>query len=257
MNVIVVPCLFDNYSYIIENEVIGEAAVVDPSEAWPVMRELEGRGLRLSAVLCTHHHRDHIGGIDDLCDEFDDLEVFGFRGDERRLPRLNRPVDDGDTISVCGFTGSVMHTPGHTTGGVVYCFEDCLFTGDTLFGAGCGRLFEGTAEQMAVSLKRIAACGPEKKLYFGHEYTVTNLRFASQLAPGNEEIRKRLEQTIKKREQGEPSSPSTMFEELQTNPFLRCDDPEILEYLERNAGLPNRDTDEIFARIRLLRNDFS
>ncbi len=104
MNVTVVPCLFDNYSYIIENEETSEAAVVDPSEAWPVLRELEGRGLNLNTVLCTHHHRDHVGGIDDLCDEFEDLQIYGFRGDERRLPRLNRPVDDGDIISVCGFS---------------------------------------------------------------------------------------------------------------------------------------------------------
>lgn len=258
MDVVVVPCLFDNYAYIIYNEATREAAVVDPSEAWPVKRELGERGLMLTSVLCTHHHHDHIGGVDDLLDDGpDNIRVMGYRGEANRISQLNELLDDGDTVTVCGISGQVFHTPGHTTGGMVYHVGDCVFTGDTLFGAGCGRLFEGTAGQMMRSLQKITACGKDKKLYFGHEYTLTNLRFAAGIDPENEAVKKRFQHIENKRENGEPSAPSTVAEELLTNPFLRCGETSIISGLENRNLLKDSDPETVFAQIRELRNRFS
>ena len=132
MEVVVVPCLYDNYSYLIVNG--NEAAVVDPSEAWPVMQAAANRGLELTAALCTHHHNDHIGGIADLIDEYQNLEVYGFYQDKKRIPLITKPVEDNDRFSVCGVDVDVIHTPGHTSTHVVYNIEDNLFVGDTMFG---------------------------------------------------------------------------------------------------------------------------
>lgn len=258
MDVIVVPCLFDNYAYIIYNEESREAAVVDPSEGWPIMRELGERGLTLKSILCTHHHHDHIGGLDDLINDApDNIRVLGYSGEAGRIPHLNELLNDGDTITVCGVSGQVFHTPGHTAGGLVYHVGDCLFTGDTLFGAGCGRLFEGTAGQMVRSLQKIIACGKDKKLYFGHEYTLTNLRFAAEVDPENEAVKKRFQHIENRRKIGEPSVPSTVAEELLTNPFLRCGEASILNSLESSTFLKDRDPETVFAQIRELRNSFS
>ena len=258
MNVIVVPCLHDNYAYIIYNEETAEAAVVDPSEAWPVLRVLGERELILKAVLCTHHHHDHVGGIKDLLDESPGIiRVLGFGGDTDRIPLINEPLSDGDSMTICGSKGKVVHTPGHTTGGIVYSFDDCLFTGDTLFGAGCGRLFEGTAEQMLHSLQKIRDCGAGKKIYFGHEYTLTNLRFAAGIEPHNDDIKKRTADVEKRRKGDQPSSPSTMDEELLTNPFLRCVEPSLVSYCEQNSPLQQMDPLCVFTKIREVRNSFS
>ena len=186
MEIVVIPCLYDNYSYLVVHG--NKAAVVDPSEAWPVMKVVDDRGLKLSAVLCTHHHHDHIGGLPDLLDEYGTLEVYGFFQDRKRIPLMTRPLRDNERFSVCGLDVDVFHTPGHTSTHVVFHIEGHLFVGDTLFGGGCGRLFEGTAEQMVHSLDRILSCGKQSRIYFGHEYTELNLRFAAQVDPSNPAI---------------------------------------------------------------------
>ena len=255
MEVVVVPCLYDNYSYLVING--DRAAVVDPSEAWPVMNVLDDRGLTLSAVLCTHHHNDHIGGLADLLDEYGSLDVYGFFQDRTRIPLITQPLQDDDSFQVCGLAAQVMHTPGHTSTHVVFKIEDNLFVGDTLFGAGCGRLFEGTAEQMVRSLDRIAAYSPKCRVFFGHEYTELNLRFASQVDPANPAVAERAGKVAERRRQDRPSSPSTLQEELATNPFLRIEDRLIIAQLEREQRLTSSDRVAVFAALREQRNHFS
>jgi len=257
MSVVTIPCLYDNYSYLLVNETSGECAVVDPSEAWPVLREVESRGLRLGAVLCTHHHQDHIGGLEDLLQECGELRVLGHQFDLERIPQLTELLPDGAAISVCGLTGSVRHVPGHTTTSVFYRFARHLFVGDTLFGAGCGRLFEGTAAQMLNSLARITEVEKDCRIYFGHEYTGINLRFARQVEPGNPAIGERQARVEELRKKELPSAPSTLTEELNTNPFLRVEQPEIIDYLAREHGFTGTAPVEVFGALRQLRNHFS
>lgn len=257
MEIITIPCLYDNYSYLIIGENKAGVAVVDPSEAWPVMRELQSRGVELDAVLCTHHHHDHIGGIDDLLEEFPDLRVVGFKEDANRIPQLTELLGDEESFSVGSLSGVMFHTPGHTSTSVVFQVSNKLFVGDTLFGGGCGRLFEGTAEQMSGSLARIAERGPGTELYFGHEYTGLNLRFAAQVDPGNPAIPQRAGMVEKLRENNKPSSPSTIEQEFETNPFLRSREPGIIAYLEKQGGLPDHDPVTVFAALREIRNHFS
>lgn len=255
MEVAVIPCLYDNYTYLIING--NEAAVVDPSEAWPVMKLLDDRKLRLTAALCTHHHNDHIGGLPDLLDEYGDLEVFGYFQDKKRIPLISRPLEDNDQISVCGLNINLLHTPGHTSTHVTFKVEDCLFVGDTLFGAGCGRLFEGTAEQMVYSLDRIIGCGSQCRIYFGHEYTELNLRFAAQVDPTNPAVSERAARVAELRREDRPSAPSTLGEELATNPFLRIEDSSIIDQLKREERLDSTHRVEVFAALREQRNNFS
>ncbi len=255
MEVVVVPCLYDNYTYLIINGT--QAAVVDPSEAWPVMNIIDDRGLELSAVLCTHHHHDHIGGLPDLLDEYGSLDVYGFFQDRTRIPLITKALQDNESFSVCGLEATVMHTPGHTSTHVIFRIEDHLFVGDTLFGAGCGRLFEGTAEQMVHSLDRIIACGSQCSIYFGHEYTELNLRFAAQVDPTNPAIAKRVARVAEIRREDRPSAPSTLKEELETNPFLRIEESAIIDQLEREQHLESSGRVAVFAALREQRNNFS
>jgi len=257
MEIITIPCLYDNYSYLIIGDNQADVSVVDPSEAWPVMRELGSRGLKLKAVLCTHHHHDHIGGTDDLLDEYPDLRVIGFKEDSGRIPQLTELLADEDSFTVGAVSGEMFHTPGHTSSSVVFHIDNKLFVGDTLFGAGCGRLFEGTVEQMTESLARIVSRGQGTELYFGHEYTALNLRFAAQVEPGNSAIQQRIRMVEEMRKSNKPSSPSTIEEELQTNPFLRPTEPGIIEYLEERVGLSNHEPVQVFTALRELRNHFS
>jgi len=255
MNVITIPCLYDNYSYLIIND--GQAAVVDPSEAWPVMQEVEKHNVSLTAVLCTHHHHDHVGGVADLLDEYDDLVIFGYYRDKTRIPAITRPVQDNERISVCGLDADVLYTPGHTSTHIVYRFEDRLFVGDTLFGAGCGRLFEGTPEQMVLSLDRIIACGAGSRVYFGHEYTELNLRFSAEVDPTNTAVAERAKTVAELRSRDLASTPSILADELATNPFLRAEDSSIIEKLKNEGRITGTDRIEVFGALRELRNHFS
>lgn len=257
MKISILPCSFDNYSYLVVCEQTGLAAVVDPTEAYPVLREAGQGGVELTAVLCTHHHGDHIGGLEDLLAELPDLEVYGHSSDQDRIPEITHPLADGTSLAVGELAVEVMHTPGHTDGSLVYVVGDNLFTGDTLFGAGCGRLFEGTAEQMQASLNRIVSNrSPEAKLYFGHEYTLHNLRFAREVEPENEAVARRLADVTAQRAEGMASCPSTLGEELATNPFLRCSSQVLSARLQQLTGVRSGSAVEVFAALRLLRNNF-
>lgn len=255
MKVLCVPCLYDNYAYILYNQKNNEAAIIDPSEGWPVIREMQNRNLQPVAVLCTHHHHDHIGGIEDLVNEYGDLRIIG--SDPERIKPLTEQVRDNDRVEVCGMQGTVLSTPGHTTTSVVYRFDNLLFVGDTLFGAGCGRLFEGTPAEMVASLNRIVDCGSDARVYFGHEYTELNLRFSKKVEPENSLADRRRDEVSALRRDSQPSTPSTVAEELATNPFLRTDEPVIIDTLKKNHGLEREDPLAVFTLLRELRNSFS
>lgn len=253
MQVITIPCSFDNYSYLVLCEKSGEAAVIDPTEAFPVIREVEERKINLTTVLCTHHHNDHVGDIGQLVEEFSGLRVYCHRLDKANIPDANSFVEDGDKIQVGQLVGHVLHTPGHTVGSICYHFEDVLLTGDTLFGAGCGRLFEGSPEQMYASLnKKIGLLPNETKLFFGHEYTTKNLEFALSVEPQNNDIGARLQNL---QEGDGVSTPTTMRLEKKTNPFFRCES----EYIKNNLQLRGGNVKEplqIFKALREMRNSF-
>lgn len=256
MQVIIIPCSFDNYSYLVVCEKTGEAAVIDPTESFPVMRQVEEREINLTTVLCTHHHNDHVGDIGQLIQEFSYLRVYCHRSDKSKIPHANFFVEDGDSIQVGELAGRVIHTPGHTVGSICYHFEDVVFTGDTLFGAGCGRLFEGSPEQMYTSVnKKIALLPDETKLFFGHEYTTKNLEFALSVEPQNSDIGVRLQNL---QDSDGVSTPTTIRFEKETNPFFRCDSEDIRNNLKLR-GVKNVQVGEplqVFTALREMRNSF-
>jgi len=257
MKIITVPCSYDNYGYLVICEETGNAAVVDPAEYYPLAREIERTGVRLQAMYCTHHHADHISGLEDFLAEFPGLPVYGHEGDKRRIPGMNSPLVDGSAIHVGKLKGQGFHTPGHTSGSMCFLIEDALFTGDTLFGGGCGRLFEGSPRQMYDALnKRIKPLPARTKVYFGHEYTAHNLKFARFVDPDNALVEKRLELAASQRAEGALTTPSTLEIECQTNPFLRCDDEGIIKSIaEKYSGEP-LDPVSVFTTLRRLRDGF-
>lgn len=257
MKIISIPCSFDNYSYLIICEATNKAAVVDPAEFYPVVQEIQGAGVSLQAVYCTHHHADHVGGLDELSEEYPGLPVYGHESDQRRIPKMSCGLTDGGKIRVGNITGQVLHTPGHTTGSLCYLVEDALFTGDTLFSSGCGRLFEGSPKQMFDALNnRIKLLPPDTRVYFGHEYTVQNLKFAAIVEPNNQVVRQRLTQTTVLREKGQLTTPSTLQIEGETNPFLRCAEKGIIDSVVKKGMGEALDPLSIFTALRRLRDSF-
>lgn len=245
-----VPCLADNYAYLIPNGA-GGALVVDPGEAEPVRVALAQRGLELAAILCTHHHRDHVGGNAQLWRP--GVEVVAHATDRDRVPHLTRTVEDGELFEVAGVSLRALHVPGHTSGAVAYWMDDALFTGDTLFCAGCGRLFEGTAADLHASLCKLVATVPKDTIiYCGHEYTEKNLRFAAAVEPENPDVARRLARVREARRAGHFCAAATVAEELATNPFLRVDRPEVGRSVDLDDGQPER----VFAALRRWKDDF-
>jgi hydroxyacylglutathione hydrolase len=256
MDVEPVACLADNYAYIVTAGG-GFAAVVDPSEAAPVRAALARRGLVPVGIWATHHHHDHVGGIAELLQDFPGLEVLGSAYDaaKQRIPAQTRTLNPGDPVWFESRQVRLLFVPGHTLGAVAYLVEGALFSGDTLFGAGCGRMFEGTPPQMQESLAQFRALPPNTRLYCGHEYTESNLLFAKHVEPQNVAIAERLARVRERRAHGQPSVPSTIAEECATNPFLRWDQAEVIEKA-REFGAASSTPADVFAALRKAKDGF-
>jgi len=256
MQVTIVPCLKDNYAYLLLSPGSKRAVMVDPGEAEPALRALAARGLTLGAVLATHHHPDHVGGIRKLAQRSPGLRVFGHASDRGRIPEQTEFLEHGASVAVEGLSFRVLHIPGHTLGAVAYAGEGAVFTGDTLFAGGCGRLFEGTPAQMYESLNVTLSALPDETLvYCGHEYTAANLRFAAHVEPHNAAISAKVARVAQLRAQGAPTVPSTLAEEKATNPFMRCDSPEILQSIA-GALSADRSPAAILGAVRAAKDKY-
>lgn len=257
MRVIPIPQLSDNYAYLIIDEATQEAGIVDCAEAVPVLRAVRETGVKLTAILPTHHHWDHIGGNEDLLKKLA-LDVYGYAGEGHRIPGCTREVNDGDTIRLGNLTARILFIPAHTSGHIAYYFErdQSVFTGDTLFAGGCGRLFEGDAGMMLRSLAKLMALPDETKVYFGHEYTEKNLRFALTLEPNNEPLRQKHAWAVEQGRRHLPTVPTTIGSEKATNPFFRWSSAELHGTLrQRFPDLPMDDV-SVFGKTRALKDAF-
>jgi hydroxyacylglutathione hydrolase len=241
-----IPLLKDNYAYIVHTP--GSTVAIDPSEAAPVHAFLKARHWKLDYVLSTHHHWDHIGGNAELKSIYG-CKVIGPRGDRSRIPEMDLDADEGKVLVLGGLTLEVLSVPGHTLHATAYWSRDAqaVFTGDTLFLMGCGRLFEGTPAQMWASLSKLAALPPETRIYCGHEYTAEGGRFALSLFPEENKILRRVQSLPSGR-----TVPGTLSEELETNPFLKVSDP---GFRERYFG--GKSAVAAFAELRERKDDFS
>jgi hydroxyacylglutathione hydrolase len=256
MDIHVIPCLSDNYAYILVAEG-GRTVVVDPSETAPVRQALTKLGLSPASVWATHHHGDHVGGVPGLLQSFPSMEVLGsaYDADKQRIPGLTRALRPGEPVWFEDEHVQLLFVPGHTLGAVAYLCEGALFSGDTLFGAGCGRMFEGTPEIMQQSLASLRALPGDTRLYCGHEYTEKNLLFAQHVEPDNAEIAQRLARVRAKRAAGQPSVPSTLDEEWATNPFFRWDEPTVIARA-RQLGAAGEAPHQVFAALRSAKDGF-
>jgi hydroxyacylglutathione hydrolase len=244
----------DNYIWCLRRGSV--AAVVDPGDAEPVLDYLSTEKLELQAILCTHHHADHVGGNTGLLAKYSNVPVFG--PSRESIPGIVLRLGQGDRIEVpgLGLEFEVIDVPGHTAGHIAYFGEGLLFCGDTLFSCGCGRLFEGTAAQMHQSLSRLAGLPPETLVYCGHEYTLSNLRFARAADPGNPALDRRETAARAALDRGHPSLPSTLRDELAANPFLRAEDPALIASASRFAGRALSDPVQVFATLRQWKDGF-
>lgn len=249
----VIPCLADNYAYLIHDRATGATAVIDVPDEGPILAILQSKGWILGDILITHHHNDHIAGVDALRSA-NGARVTGAAADAHRLPKLDRLVADGDRFDWAGTMIDVLDVSGHTLGHVAYHLPSAglVFTADSLMAGGCGRLFEGKPDQMWKSLSRLADLPPETLVCSGHEYTASNLRFAATLDPENPELMSRIERVAKARAEGRATVPSTLSEELATNPFLRARTP----VMKARLGMADASDAEAFAEIRARKDRF-
>ena len=247
LQVTAIPCLSDNYAYLLDDS-SGELAIVDASEAGPILAALGRTKGKPSAVFSTHHHADHVGGNEEIARHFPGIRVYGSAPDRGRIPAQTHFLSDGETFTWGKTSVLSRQIPGHTLGAVAYVAEGAVFTGDTLFLAGCGRLFEGTPPMMFHSLYEVLGQLEERtRVYCGHEYTVNNLLFAASVEPGNEAVKERLARARAQRARGEPTIGTPLADEFGTNPFLRCRSPEIRASLGLGADTPEV---EVFAALR-------
>jgi hydroxyacylglutathione hydrolase len=262
LEIVQIPQLKDNYAYVLHCREEGVACVVDCSEPEAVLSVVSDLGARLVALWATHHHWDHIGGHEELVAGSPDLEVVGsiYDLENARVPGQTRGLEDGERVTLGVHSARALHVPAHTLGHVAYYFEEAkaVFCGDTLFGAGCGRLFEGTPAQMNRALNEILGALPgDTRVFCGHEYTESNLRFALHVDGDNLATRERAESVRRARAAGQPTVPSRMDLELATNPFMRVGEPAIQE-VARAHGVEDLDSPaEVLGALRVLKNGFS
>ena len=253
LELVTIPCLQDNYAYLLHDPATRQTAVVDVPEVAPILKELVRREWLLTSIFLTHHHDDHIQGVDELRTTTG-ARVWGADADRHRLPRLDWSLWEGDEVQVGRARGSVIDVPGHTRGHIAFHFPASghAFTGDSLMSGGCGRLFEGTPAEMWSSLQKLAALPPETLICSGHEYTASNLRFAATIEPGNPALTARIAAVGEARAAGMPTVPVPLAEELATNPMLRAALPEIKTAL----GLPDAPDAVAFAEVRARKDRF-
>lgn len=252
----------DNYIWCIRAG--SRAVIVDPGEAAPVLAALRAADLQLAGILLTHHHNDHIGGVAELVGALGQVPVYGPH--DPRISEATVRVADGDRVALSGLGAGdnptavlafdVMEVPGHTSSHIAFHGHGVLFSGDTLFSVGCGRMFEGTAEQMHASLDRLAALPGDTRVYCGHEYTVANLEFARAVEPGNPAIEQWAAEVARRRAAGEASLPSVLATEQAVNPFLRCAQPPVMRGAAAHAGRTLTGPVEVFAELRAWKNVF-
>ena len=253
MQVEIIPCLENNYSYLIIDDSNNSACVVDPSEADPIINFLENKNINLKYILNTHHHFDHIGGNKELKKKFKSL-VVGFKGDSSRIPGIDICLKDKEIWKSNDFEAKIFHIPGHTSGHICISFfkQKILFTGDTLFSLGCGRVFEGTYEQMLNSLNLIKSFPKDTKIYCGHEYTKNNYDFCNQYEHKNKFLEEKYQFIKSKLDKNIPTIPVTLLDELNTNIFLRCDN----HLLKSKLRSKNASDLEVFKKLRDLKDSF-
>lgn len=247
LQIVPIACLSDNYAYLLVSN--GTAAVVDPSETAPVLEALDKIDAKLEQIWLTHHHWDHVGGIDGICEQFGSLSVFGSQYDleNQRISHQTKGLVDGDRFSFAGSQVDILSIPGHTLGAIAFVIEGNLFSGDTLFLGGCGRVFEGTMKMMSESLSKLRELPTNTRVWCGHEYTVSNLRFARTVEPENASVAEALERAVATRERGDFTVPGLLEIEVNVNPFLRFDDPDVAQ---------GRDPVSAFTAIREAKDRF-
>ncbi len=248
-------CLQDNFGLLVHDAETGATASIDAPDGEAIAREAERRGWKLTHLLLTHHHADHVQGTPTLKARFPAMKIIGAKGDSHRLPSLDLAVGDGDTVMLGAAQARVIETPGHTLGHIAYFFEEdeIAFVGDTLFSLGCGRVFEGTMEMMLASLEKLGGLPQETRIYCGHEYTQANGRFAITVDPGNTLLKDRLREIAALRAAGQFTLPTTIALELATNPFLRTEDPDVASAM----GMAEADSLAVFSQMRERKDRFA
>jgi hydroxyacylglutathione hydrolase len=253
LHIDIIPCLNDNYSYLLQDEKTNTIAIIDPSDFYPCDKEIQKKYKKLDYILNTHHHFDHVGGNKELKKKYG-AKVLGFEKDKARIPGIDRTLNDNENFKIGATFFEVIFIPGHTSGHVAFYseYEKIIFSGDTLFSLGCGRVFEGTYEQMFNSLHKFKKLPPETKIYCGHEYTKKNLEFCIQYEPNNEYLKKKKVLIDAKIRSNLPSIPVSIEEELKTNIFLRCNEQVVKNALNLNKSSEQ----EIFVKLRDLKDNF-
>ena len=253
MDIEIIPCLNDNYSYLIKDNQTDTVAIIDPSEFRPCDKKINEKYKKLDFILNTHHHFDHVGGNVELKKKYGS-KILGFEKDQKRIPAIDILLKDDQEFKIGSLDFKTIFIPGHTSGHIAFYLEKekVIFTGDTLFSLGCGRVFEGTYEEMFNSLNKIKSLPEDTKIYCGHEYTKNNFKFCFKFDPNNNHLKDKQKEIDAKTKEGKPTIPSTIKEELKTNIFLRYDDLDV----KGTLNLKNASDLEIFTKLRELKDNF-